>query len=233
MIDWWIAPIDAARAHDVSWHVSWHARAMVVAWGGLVPVGILAARFFKVLPGQDWPREVDNRVWWVAHRSCQYLGGALMLAGLWLIWAGEGAPPLHRGLGWAALALAGVQFIAAWARGSKGGPTAPAADGSLRGDHYDMTPRRLVFEYTHKFAGYAALACAAGAILSGLWHANGPRWMWAVILLWWAVLAVLAVVWQRRGMAVDTYQAIWGPDPAHPGNRRSPVGLGVRRRGQG
>jgi hypothetical protein len=35
--------------------------------------------------------------------------------------------------------------------------------------------------------------------------------------------------WQRAGRCIDTYQAIWGPDPAHPGNRRPPVGWGVRR----
>lgn len=231
MLDWWLAPIDAARAHDVAWHVSWHARAMVAAWGGLVPVGILAARYFKVLPGQDWPREVDNRVWWAAHRLCQYGAGALMLAGLALVWTGDAARAPHAALGWSALALAGVQFAAAWTRGTKGGPTDPAPDGSLRGDHYDMTRRRLAFEYTHKFAGYAALACAVAAILTGLWHANGPRWMWAALALWWAGLAAAAILWQRRGMALDTYQAIWGPDPRHPGNRRAPIGFGVRRRG--
>jgi hypothetical protein len=231
MLDWWLAPIDAARPHDVAWHVSWHARAMVAAWGGLVPVGILAARFFKVLPGQDWPRELDNRAWWNAHRAAQYSAGALMLAGLALVWvwgAGVASAP-HMRLGWAALALAGVQFLAAWARGTKGGPTDPAPDGSLRGDHYDMTPRRLAFEYVHKAAGYAALACAMAAILTGLWQANGPRWMWAALMLWWTALIVAATFWQRRGMAVDTYQAIWGPDPRHPGNRRAPTGFGMRR----
>ena len=34
---------------------------------------------------------------------------------------------------------------------------------------------------------------------------------------------------QRQGRCIDTYQAIWGPDPRHPGNRLKPVGWGVRR----
>lgn len=225
-----MAPIDPGRAHAVGFAVAWHARAMVLGWGVLVPLGIIAARFFKVLPGQDWPRDLDNPVWWAAHRGCQYGSGILMLAGLALVWSGAGATALHARLGWGALMLAGVQFAGAWLRGSKGGPTAPAPDGSLRGDHYDMTPRRLVFEVVHKAAGYAALACAIAAILTGLWHANGPRWMWAVLLLWWSGLAVLTALLQRRGLALDTYQAIWGPDPRHPGNRRRPIGLGIRRR---
>lgn len=234
MLDWLLAPIDAARGHAIGLHASWHARAMVVAWGGLVPVGILAARFFKVLPGQDWPRQLDSRAWWLTHRLCQYAGGALMLAGLWLILGrppSVDAAPLHRSLGWTAIGLAVVQFLAAWLRGSKGGPTCPARDGSAHGDHYDMTPRRVAFERTHKLVGYLALGCAVLAILSGLWHVNAPRWMWIALLGWWTGLACLAVALQRRGMSVDTYQAIWGPDPRHPGNRRRPTGIGVRRIG--
>jgi hypothetical protein len=36
------------------------------------------------------------------------------------------------------------------------------------------------------------------------------------------------VTLQRRGLAVDTYQAIWGPDPQHPGNA-TPPGWGMNR----
>ena len=230
MLDWLTSPIDAERAHAISDHIAWHARAMVLSWGGLVPVGILTARYFKVLPGQRWPDELDNRLWWNTHRACQYGAGVIMVAGLWLVMASQGGIAwLHGFLGWTAVTLAGVQFVAAWLRGTKGGPTAPAKDGSLRGDHYDMTTRRVVFEYTHKIAGYLALACAATAIVVGLWHVNGPRWMWITLAIWWSGLAVTAMVLQQRGRAVDTYQAIWGPDPVHPGNRRRPVGLGVTR----
>jgi hypothetical protein len=50
-----------------------------------------------------------------------------------------------------------------------------------------------------------------------------------VLALWWALLGAAFARWQRAGRCIDTYQAIWGPDPAHPGNRRPPVGWGVRR----
>jgi len=56
--------------------------------------------------------------------------------------------------------------------------------------------------------------------------------MWLSIGLWWAALIVVFVLLQRRGMAVDTYQAIWGDDPAHPGNRLPHPGWGVRRMNQ-
>ena len=92
-----------------------------------------------------------------------------------------------------------------------------------------MTKRRLVFEYTHKFAGYVALALAMAAILSGLWQVNGPNWMWLTLCIWWALLLFIAFTLQRKGMAWDTYQAIWGPDPNLPGNKRKPIGLGVKR----
>lgn len=232
MIDWLLSPIDPTRAHHVAGGVAWHGRLMVLAWGLLFPAGIVAARFFKVTPGQRWPAELDNKAWWHAHRGLQYAGGAAMLVALALILAagGAGGALLHPLLGWSVAALAAVQFGSAWARGSKGGPTSPAPDGSPRGDHYDMTARRVAFERIHKGVGYTAMLAATLAIPTGLWAANAPVWMWALLACWWALLAAAFAGLQRRGLALDTYQAIWGPDPRHPGNRRAPIGWGVRRR---
>lgn len=235
MWEWLLAPMDAARAHDVGWHLSWHARLMVLAWGVLVPVGIIIARFYKIAPGQDWPNRLDSHFWWNTHRFCQYSACAWMVIGLILI---LNAPPLtiasgpHSYLGWVVLALAGIQITGGILRGTKGGPTEPAPDGSQHGDHFDMTRRRRLFEYIHKSAGYIAVLLSAGAILSGLWQANGPNWMWVSLSLWWAGLVTTFVTLQRRGMALDTYQAIWGPDPSLPGNQRQPIGLGITRRSE-
>ena len=237
MIDWLAAPIDPGRAHEVGLHLSWHARTMVLAWGILVPFGILVARYFKVLPGQDWPRDLDSPWWWLTHRVAQYSAGVLMLAGLALILAAPepaasvtGAAWLHRMAGWAVLSLAAVQFASGWLRGTKGGPTAPAPDGSLHGDHFDMTPRRRAFEYTHKFCGVLALCLSVAVILTGLWQANAAHWMWLGLGLWWVVLAMSALWLERQRGAFDTYQAIWGPDDRLPGNRMRPIGLNVTRR---
>jgi hypothetical protein len=53
--------------------------------------------------------------------------------------------------------------------------------------------------------------------------------MAAALALWWLALIALWVTLQRQGRAIDTYQAIWGPDPKHPGNAVPPTGWGVRR----
>jgi len=232
ILEWLIAPLDPARPHEVGIALSWHARFMVLGWGILTPLAIIIARYFKVLPGQDWPRELDNKFWWRSHWMTQTLVLFLTAVGLALILASPqntGEAIVHRMLGYAILVLAAVQALSGLFRGSKGGPTDPRADGSLRGDHYDMTPHRLLFERVHKGCGYLALALMVGAITTGIWTANAPNWMWLMLLAWWAVLAAISVYLQRQGRAVDTYQAIWGPDPAHPGNRMEQQGWGMKR----
>ncbi len=114
-------------------------------------------------------------------------------------------------------------------RGSKGGPTALQPDGNLQGDHYDMTRRRLVFEYVHKTVGYATVGLIIVALLTGLWAANAPNWMWLFIGGWLFLLLVIGTCLQIRGRAYDTYQAIWGEDLKHPGNTRPKQGFGVVR----
>jgi hypothetical protein len=211
---------------------------MVLAWGVLLPLGALAARYFKIAPGQDWPHELDRRLWWHAHRGLQYTGMALALIGVALVaWPrAEGAPagiwaalpvwPVwHSRLGWLTLALGALQIVAGSLRGSKGGPTSD----TLRGDHYDMTRRRQWFERLHKSGGWLAVLLACVVIALGLRAADAPRWMPALLALWWGALAVWAWRLQSAGHCVDTYQAIWGPDARHPGNRLPPIGWGVRR----
>ncbi len=225
-MDWLFSPIDASRAHDVGAAVSWHARLMVLAWGGLAPLAVLIARFFKVMPGQDWPREVDNQVWWRTHWMGQSVVLALTVIGVSLVlplnWSMAG---MHIWLGLTLVGLLVLQVLLGIFRGSKGGPTAP----ELRGHHYDMTHWRLMFEALHKVFGYAALALGVFAILSGLWNANAPVWMWLVLGVWWILMIAVFTALQQRGMAIDTYQAIWGTDPTHPGNKLPHPGWGVRR----
>ena len=237
LIDWFLLPVDTGRVHEVSVLVSWHGRLMVLAWGIFIPLGILFARFFKITPKQDWPNELDNRFWWRNHLLLQNSGILLMLVAVGLIWFAPrhgDQTGNHFMFGWTLVGFGLVQMLGGYSRGTKGGPTAPAPDGSLRGDHYDMTPRRVLFEKVHKFLGYAAVLLAVAAILTGLWQANAPRWFFIVIAGWWTMLAIASAIFQRRGMVVDTYQAIWGPDPVLPGNQRSrPVGFGIRRHGDG
>jgi len=232
MIEWLLSPIDPSRLHEVGFNVAWHGRLMVLAWAFLLPLGVIIARFFKIMPRQDWPREVDNLAWWRSHLYLQISGGVVVLVALLLILTNPGRVfhiHPHAVLGWTVVVFCLFQFIAGIYRGSKGGPTEVAADGSMHGDHYDMTTRRRIFEYFHKTVGYAAIVLAAVTIFTGLWGSNAPRWMWVGIALWWCVLAVVFIRLQAKGQTVDTYQAIWGPDPVHPGNHMKPIGPGIRR----
>ncbi|NIA69966.1 cytochrome B [Pelagibius litoralis] len=205
-----------------------HALLMLVAWLVLAPLGILLARFFKITPRQDWPRQLDNRFWWYGHLICMY--GAVGLAGL-AVWTAVSTTggfelSLHAAFGSMAVGLAVLQVLSGWLRGSKGGPTDRRAarndPSTWRGDHYDMTARRIAFEAWHKVAGYGVLLLALAAAASGLellgWLQPFLAWLVALPLLFLLVYGVL----QRAGFAKDTYRAIWGPDEAHPGNRRGP-----------
>jgi hypothetical protein len=228
-MEWLLAPVDPNRVHDVGIAVSWHGRSMVLAWAVIAPLAVIAARYFKVMPGQDWPRELDNQLWWRTHWSGQVAVVILTAIGLVLVVGRAGERGLHGTLGYLVLLLLAAQVGLGVFRGSKGGPTAPAADGSLRGDHYDMTLLRVMFEWLHKLLGYTVLALAAVVVGLGLWEANAARWMWLLIGSWYLLLVAVSVFLQRRGWAVDTYQAIWGPDLSHPGNSRKPIGWGITR----
>lgn len=228
-LGWWLTPLSGASEHHLPDWAIWHARTMVAAWAVLLPLGVLAARYFKVTPQQDWPRVLDNRFWWHAHRGLQYLGMALVVPGIWLAWD-QGAQATavaewHHWLGWFVVALGAGQLVSGWSRGSKGGPTEP----TLRGDHYDMTPHRRWFERMHKSLGWLAIGIAVLTVALGLMAADAPRWMAGVLVLWWLLLSALAWRWQRQGRCLDTYQAIWGTDQGHPGNQLPVTGWGVRR----
>lgn len=231
MLEWLLSPIDTTRMHDVGWAVSWHARTMVLGWGFLAPLAVLTARFFKVMPKQDWPRELDNRLWWQSHWIGQSVVLMLSAVGLMLVLPADwGQMTPHRWAGYGVLTLLAMQVTLGLLRGSKGGPTARTADGSLRGDHYDMTPKRRMFEALHKTFGYAVLLLSAVTILLGLWDANGPRWMWLFLTGWWVTFVFAFCILQKRGLAVDTYQAIWGTDLRHPGNNGPDPKWGMHRK---
>jgi hypothetical protein len=229
MLEWLQTPLSGAGTHDIAPWAYWHARCMVLGWAVLLPLGALAARFFKVTPQQDWPRQLDNRAWWHAHRALQWGGVAAMSVGAWLAWGNAaGAGPVAQWHGWAGWALVSVGWVQASAsvlRGSKGGPGEP----SLRGDHYDMTRWRLGFERLHKGLGWLALVGAIAVVVLGLVLADAPRWMLLILCVWWLALGYAFTALQRRGRCIDTYQAIWGPSLQHPGNHRPPTGWGVRR----
>jgi hypothetical protein len=202
---WLLTPLSGSNLHDIAPLVAWHARLMVLAWSVLIPLGVLIARFYKVTPKQDFPRVTDSKFWWHGHRALQYTGVLLSVLAAYLI-AKFQLTSWHAICGYILLALGLLQIMGALLRGSKGGPT----DTQMRGDHFDMTRHRRIFEWLHKRMGYGALALTMLTTLLGLVLADAPRWMPIIITLWWLTLIFAFTLLQRRGRNVDTYTAIWG-----------------------
>ena len=212
--------------HEISAAVSWHGRLMVLAWGVLLPLGVVTARFFKVTPKQNWPKQLDNKLWWHTHLTTQYSGLILAVVGIYLVFNENNHPSStalaqwHHYMGWVVILLGVSQAVGGVLRGSKGGPT----DKNMRGDHYDMTRRRKIFERLHKTMGYGCIFLACMVILMGLVLSDAPRWMLLCLIIWWVGLVIVYIQLQLAGRAFDTYQAIWGDDPLHPGNQLPSAG---------
>ncbi len=219
------------EAGGISPLLIWHGAILALLWAVVAPVCVLVARFYKVTPRQDFPRVLDNVFWWRVHVGGQMvvvLGGTGAFGLAWLALGGIRADAWHAALGFGVLALGWIQIVQGLLRGTKGGPTdaRAAADSPVtwRGDHYDMTVRRRVFEWAHKSSGYIGLAIATGAIWTGIGFLDHSG-SWPSLLralLGTFVLAYGVAFWRltRHGRRVDTYHAIWGQDSVHPGNQR-------------
>jgi hypothetical protein len=236
-LEWLMTPISGTSQHYVEPLVAVHGRFMVFAWAILTPVGIVIARFYKVTPNQDWPRK-SNSFWMMGHRALgQAVGLIMAIAVVLVVFAKPGQAPwrsFHSLAGWFIVLLALLSIIGTLFRGTHGGPRAPYTGKPMppelwRGDHYDMTPRRVFFERVHKSVGYLTLVLAVVAVLSGLAAADALIWMWLLLLLWWLGFVLVFALLQRQGRCIDTYQAIWGIDEKLPGNRVKPFGWGIRR----
>lgn len=233
MLEWLLAGWDTSRPHEISDLERLHARFNYFSWVILVPLAIIVARFFKVMPKQKWPQELDSQVWWRFHWIGQLLAVLLTGVAILLLRMADVThnidAELHRTCGYIVLALGCFQIALGVMRGSKGGPTDLQSDGSLLGHHYRMSLRRRVFEALHKSLGYVAVGLAAFTVLQGFWVTNAPRWMWIVSMVWWLLMISLFVYFQKERKALDTYQAIWGPGLDHPGNLLPKQGWGTHR----
>lgn len=222
-----VMSVDWGAGALFSWNLNilLHAILMFFAWGVLMPLGVLIARYYKVTVKQNFPNELDNQFWWIWHRALLYFATLLAATGVILIWRTsiniDGN--WHAIVGIAALVMGVGQIISGVLRGSKGGPVSdngiPNPPHKVRGDHYDMTLYRRVFEVAHKNGGYISLALGFAAILLGVQHA-GMHWIVSVVfILWCCIITGKFVYLQKNGRWVATYHAIWGMDVRHPGNR--------------
>lgn len=209
-------------------HWDYHALLMVLVWFFMVPLCILVIRFGKPRPtptGLHRKVAIYNKEWWwfSTHKWGLYLAMSLsVLGGIIAIVVSQGfSGTVHAVFGILTIALGVIQVIAGWSRGSHGGKYYHTADpdnpDTWFGDHYNMTPRRRVFEAYHKNAGYIAGFCAVGAVASGLMQFPLPWLMVLVVFLILLVLAIAAVL-DYKGLKYDGYRAAHGNDPEHPFN---------------
>jgi hypothetical protein len=205
-------------------HWAYHAILMIVTWFVIVPIGVMAIRFFKPRPTLNGIERGTGLMWWTIHYSTLYLGIGLSLLGLSIaVFVSRGfSGSAHSMWGAATIVFGCLQIISAWNRGSHGGKLGPMADpddpSTWRGDHFDMTPRRRWFEAYHKTAGYFTIALAFGAAGSGLMRYWMPGIAIAFGVFTVAVL-ILCVLLEGKGFRQDTYRSVYGTNPDNPYNR--------------
>jgi hypothetical protein len=214
-----------------------HGALMATAWAAMLPAGAAIARWRKVTRAQRFPDQLDNQFWWNRHRQLQYGGIVLTLLGLGaiLVHTGGRFAGLHGQLGLLLVLASLLQLALSGLRGSKGGPTDPRADPARpetwRGDHFDMTPKRIAFERAHKALGWGSLAAGALAIALGAALIGVPDALSVTLALPYLAFAFFAARQAQAGRRVDTYVAIWGRlrSPLLPSGLVPPAGPSLGR----
>lgn len=172
-----------------------HGFMMFLAWGILLPGGILAARYAKHLKGD---------LWYKIHVYLQYSGLAIILLAL-LFAVGElrgfYVSSLHVKFGIAAILFACIQPVNACLR-----PQRPA-----NGEHVPI--KRLIWEYFHIIVGRSAIAIGIVALFSGMKHLgdrygaeniHGLDWALAI---WFLVCALIVASLEYRERQLSRDQA--------------------------
>lgn len=210
-------------------HWDYHAIFMVGIWFVIVPLCIVTIRYGKPKPTFYGIREeisLTNIAWWwfSVHKFGFYFAIGLSLAGAAVaLTVSRGfSGSVHSIFAMMTIILACLQILSAWLRGTHGGryyfkadPDNPA---TWHGDHYDMTPRRRLFESYHKTAGYFTGFSAVGTVSSGLMQYRMPALAGFVVTMALVTL-VLCVVLEHQGLRYDGYRAAFGNDPEHPYNK--------------
>jgi hypothetical protein len=210
-------------------HWNYHAYLMVFVWMVLVPLCILIIRFGKPRPtatGLHRKVYIWHEEWWWFSTHKYGLAAAMTLSvigGAIAVTVSKGySGTVHATFGLLAIILGVIQVVAGALRGKHGGKnyyTAdPAKPETWFGDHYNMTPRRRIFEAWHKNAGYFAAFCALAAVASGLMQYPMPGLKWVIVALILVVLCVAAYC-DYIGIRYDGYRAAHGTDPNAPFNK--------------
>ncbi|RMF41560.1 MAG: hypothetical protein D6754_00750 [Alphaproteobacteria bacterium] len=212
-------------------HINWdyHALLMFSIWIVLVPLCITIIRYGKPRPTEFGIRRKVSlwhpEWWWFnTHKFGLYFAVLLSLGGaaVALVVSKGFSGSMHSILGLTTILLGCLQVLSGMLRGTHGGKYYNNADpndpATWRGDHYDHTLRRRIFEAYHKTTGFFTLFCATGAVASGLMQFPFPALLWSlfiipfVFLLVWVILEFL----ERR---YDGYRAAHGYNMEAPYNK--------------
>ncbi|XP_022717328.1 cytochrome b561, DM13 and DOMON domain-containing protein At5g54830-like isoform X2 [Durio zibethinus] len=163
-----------------------HGFMMFLAWGILLPGGILAARYLKHVKGDGW---------YQIHVYLQYSGLAIVLLALLFAVAelrGFFVSSLHVKFGIAAIFFASVQPVNAYLR-----PKKPATG-------EEASSERLLWEYFHVIVGRGTIVVGIAALFTGMKHL-GERYggenvhglSWA-LTMWFLIGALMVIYLEYR-----------------------------------
>ncbi|KAL4181805.1 hypothetical protein AMTRI_Chr12g272860 [Amborella trichopoda] len=163
-----------------------HGFMMFVAWGILLPGGILAARYLKHVKGDGW---------FQFHVKLQYSGLSIAFLGVLFAAAelrGFFVSSLHVKFGITAILLAIAQPINASFRPKKSA------------NNEESSSKRFLWEYLHIFTGRGALLAGIAAIISGMKHLGDRYGGEHVKGLNWAI-----IIWFLAGAMIVIYLEYW------------------------
>ncbi|CAN4099855.1 unnamed protein product [Withania somnifera] len=159
-----------------------HGFMMFLAWGILLPGGILAARYLKHVKGDGW---------FQIHVYLQYSGLSIVFLGFLFAVAelrGLSFSSLHVKFGMPAILLAIAQPINAYLRPKKAG------------DGEEVSPKRHLWEYIHVIVGRGAIVVGIASLITGMKHLGERYDDEDVHKLIWAL-----IVWILVGALTDIY----------------------------
>ncbi|XP_077216540.1 DOMON domain-containing protein / dopamine beta-monooxygenase N-terminal domain-containing protein [Tasmannia lanceolata] len=163
-----------------------HGFMMFVAWGILLPGGILAARYLKHVKGDGW---------YQLHVYLQYSGIAIVLLGVLFAAAelrGFFISSTHVKFGVTAILLACMQPVNAYLR-----PKKPA-------NGEGISSSRVLWEYLHVIVGRCAIVVGIAALISGMKHLGDRYGGENVQGLNWAL-----IIWFLAGALLVLYLEYW------------------------
>ncbi|MEH6523539.1 cytochrome b561 domain-containing protein [Sulfitobacter sp.] len=215
------------RTIEIHWN--YHAILMVLIWFVLVPICVISLRYYKPRPTKEGItvyRTISRPewVWFHIHQYGLNFAIFMSLAGMTVALAVSGgiSGSVHSVFGLSTIGLGVLQGISAYFRGSHGGRYYNNADQNdpkaWEGDHFSMTARRRRMESYHKTAGFFTMACAVGAVGSGLMQFPMPI-LAGVIIFTIVVLLAVSIYREHKGKRYDTYRAVFGNDLEHPYNK--------------